>query len=164
MTAEHAEACDRWRYDPPYDFYDLRSDEDDRKEFMNPNTWGTELFAAIDDTEKLTRFFVIKTQGEALYIGFGIRPDLTGKRLGRDFIEQGIRFGAEKLDMRSPKVVLEVADFNERAKRLYRKIGFSTTRGFIQKTNEGEFPFVRLEKTSNQPVESTSASAAASHR
>ena len=48
LVPMNAEACDLWRYDPPYDFYNLCLDEEDRDEFMNPASWGRELFAVLD--------------------------------------------------------------------------------------------------------------------
>jgi len=152
MNAEHAKACDGWRYSPPYDFYDLRSDEGDRDAFMNPDSWGTELFAVLDDGGELSGYFVFKDKGEGLYIGLGMRPDLTGRGLGSDFVEAGISFGARRLKMFAPDVVLEVAEFNTRAIKLYGELGFAATKRFRQKTNDGEFLFIRMEKPSKQRV------------
>ena len=151
MNAEYAEACDQWRYDPPYDFYDLDADEGDREEFLNPECWGNELYAVLDCNEEFVGFFSFKMKGEAISIGLGMRPDLTGAGRGGPFVKEGIRFGVERLRLPSPVVVLEVAEFNKRAIRLYEKVGFPTTERFIQNTNGGKYPFLRMKRTSNQP-------------
>ena len=148
MKAEYAKACDQWRYDPPYDFYDLNADEEDRKEFLDPGNWGIEQYVVLDMEEELVGFFSFKLEGDAMYIGLGMRPDLTGQGRGNTFVQEGILFGAKLLDLPSPNVVLEVADFNKRAISVYEKLGFTTTKRFTQNTNDGKYSSLRMERVS----------------
>ncbi len=150
MNAEYAKACDQWRYEPPYDFYDLDSDEGDQNEFLDPANWGNEQFAVLDRKEELVGFFSFKVQSHAVIIGLGMRPDLTGQGRGSAFVEEGITFGAKILDLQSPVVVLEVAAFNRRAIKVYEKLGLRTTKQFIQITNCGKYPFLRMERVPMQ--------------
>ncbi|MBE8515930.1 GNAT family N-acetyltransferase [Amycolatopsis sp. H6(2020)] len=105
---------DAWRYDPPYDFYDS-----DGLPVKNPELF----FSARDDDDALIGFYFFEPCGDALFYGFGLRPDLTGRGLGEQFVLDGLKF-ARLLYGRCP-VVLDVAAFNERAIRLYRRLGFT---------------------------------------
>ena len=59
---------------------------------------------------------------DVIDIGLGMKPDLTGKGMGRTFFQAGIAFAVEKF---KPKTFrLSVATFNKRAITLYKNIGF----------------------------------------
>ena len=75
---------DAWRYDPPYDFYD-----GDGRPVKNP-----ELFYAVrDDEGALTGFYFFQPcDDDALFYGLGLRPDLTGRGLGEQFMLAGLEF------------------------------------------------------------------------
>lgn len=140
MTGEYAAAIAEWRYEPPYDFYDLDADPDDLAEFLDPESWGSS-FAAWDGGE-LVGFFSFALSDGDLVIGLGLRPDLTGHGLGEAFMRAALDFATEKYSPR--RFVLSVADFNHRARRLYARLGFIETRTFDQPTNGGVFPFVEM--------------------
>ena len=107
---------DAWRYDPPSDFYD-----GDGRPVKNP-----ELFYAVrDDEGALTGFYFFELWDDALFYGLGLRPDLTGRGLGEQFMLAGLEFARSRYGQR--RVVLYVAAFNERAIRLYRRLGFTET-------------------------------------
>jgi [ribosomal protein S18]-alanine N-acetyltransferase len=107
---------DAWRYDPPYDFYNS-----DGLPVKNPE-W---FFAARDDDGALIGFYFFELVGDALFYGFGLRPDLTGRGLGEQFVLAGLEFARPIYGRR--RVVLDVAAFNARAIRLYQRIGFDET-------------------------------------
>ena len=73
-----------WRYEPPYDFYD-----GDAEPVRNPERW----YEARDEAGALVGNFYFEEKGDALEIGLGLRPDLTGRGLGLDFLLAGIDFG-----------------------------------------------------------------------
>jgi len=104
---------DAWRYDPPYDFYDS-----DGVPVKNPERF----FAARDDDGTLIGFYFFEPRGDELFYGLGLRPDLTGRGLGEQFVLAGLEFARQVHGRR--RVVLDVAAFNERAIRLYRRLGF----------------------------------------
>ena len=107
---------DAWRYDPPYDFYD-----GDGLPVKNP-----ELFFAVrDDDGALVGFYFFAPCDDGLFYGLGLRPDLTGRGLGQHFVLAGLEFSRRSYGRR--RVVLDVAAFNERAIRLYRRLGFTET-------------------------------------
>jgi len=74
---------DAWRYEPPYDFYDS-----DGLPVKNPEFF----FAARDDDGTLIGFYFLEPRDGALFYGFGMRPDLTGRGLGEQFVLAGLEF------------------------------------------------------------------------
>ena len=77
-------------------------------------------------------------------VGLGLRPDLTGHGLGTSFVEQGLEFGKARF---APKRFrLDVAEFNDRAVKVYERAGFVRTRSFPQQTNGGSYPFLEMER------------------
>src|ERR1700751_4981124 len=91
---------DAWRYDPPYDFYDS-----DGLPVKNPEFF----FAVRDDEGALIGFYFFEPVGDALFYGFGLRPDLTGRGLGEQFVLAGLKFACPIYGRR--RVVLDVAAF-----------------------------------------------------
>ena len=76
----------------------------------------------------------------ALDIGLGVRPDLTGQGLGGEIVQAVIDF-AIKLD--EPKALrVTIAEFNQRALRVWQKAGFREVSRFT--AEETTVPFVIL--------------------
>lgn len=127
---------DAWRYEPPYDFYDS-----DGLPVRNP-----ELFAAVrDDQGVLIGFYFFEPWDGALYYGLGLRPDLTGRGLGERFVLAGLDFARRGYGQ--CRVVLDVAAFNERAIRLYRRVGFTETGRHVETFDRhGAVEFIDMER------------------
>jgi [ribosomal protein S18]-alanine N-acetyltransferase len=120
-----------WRYPPPYDFYD-----DDGVPPKNP-----ECFYSVRDQDgALVGFYFFMPRGDALFYGLGLHPDLTGRGLGLDFVEAGIAFAEERFGSR--RLVLDVAEFNARAIRVYERAGFHRTGSHFR----GDVLFVDMER------------------
>lgn len=81
-----------------------------------------------------------------MWIGFGLKPELTGKGQGFNFIIEGVNFGIEKFKYDGRCVMLAVALFNQRAINLYKRLGFEIVNEYMQKTNGGEFEFINMRK------------------
>ena len=128
---------DAWRYDPPYDFYD-----GDGLPVKNPEFF----FAVRDDEGALIGFYLFgPVDDDALFYGFGLRPDLTGRGLGEQFVLAGLEFARPIHGQR--RVVLNVAAFNERAIRLYRRLGFTETGRHVQTFDRyGAVEFIDMER------------------
>jgi hypothetical protein len=72
MTDEEAQEIARWRYVPPYDFYDSISDPDDLAELLDPRQRGDDYFSALDEKGALVGFFQFKRDGNAVVeVGLG---------------------------------------------------------------------------------------------
>src|SRR4051812_3952041 len=102
-----------WRYAPPYDFYDGDVDP-----LLNPERF----FAALDEEGELVGFYYFEERPPDLDYGLGLRPDLVGRRLGLDFFLAGLEFARERYGPGG--VFLHVAEFNERARKVYEQAGF----------------------------------------
>ncbi|MGG7162416.1 GNAT family N-acetyltransferase [Clostridium ihumii] len=73
-----------------------------------------------------------------------LRPDLTSKGMGKEFLNNILLFAKEKYNLN--KIGLSVLKFNERAIRLYNSLDFKVTNEFIGKTVKGEMEFLSMEK------------------
>ena len=68
------------------------------------------------------------TNPPALDVGLGLRPDLTGGGLGATFVRAILDEGWRRHD--PPRFRLTVAEFNERARRVYARVGFRPLAAF----------------------------------
>jgi len=138
LSEAHARAIAEWRYEFPYEWYDTASDPRRIELFANPAR-REGLRAVVDDEGELIGFFNFVRDGSEVRVGLGIRPDLTGRGLGAEFIEAGLSYAKEEWSPR--KFRLWVAWWNERALRAYRRAGFREVR-----QNEGRSRYVEMER------------------
>jgi ribosomal-protein-alanine N-acetyltransferase len=143
MSTEEAEAIASWRYDGLYSFYDADADADDLALLLSPQTRENRYFSAVDDDGSLVGFFEFKGGGgESLELGLGLRPDLTGRGHGLEFLRAGMAFARARF---APvEFRLSVATFNERAIRVYERAGFVPLRTFDHATAGGVHQFLEL--------------------
>lgn len=148
MKKEYAnEIAYDWKYDGIYSFYDMTEDEEDLQEFLDENTWNKDCFAVISDEGELAGYYTFYFEDEIMWLGFGLKPGLTGKGLGGEFVTSGINFALKKFDYKKDYIMLAVATFNKRAIKAYEKIGFETVEKYMQKTNGGEYEFIKMKKS-----------------
>jgi RimJ/RimL family protein N-acetyltransferase len=123
-----------WRYPPPYDFYDGDVDP-----VLNPERF----FEARDEDGDLVGFYYFEPKPPDLDYGLGLRPELTGRGLGLDFFLAGLAFARERY--RPRRVLLHVAAFNERARRVYERAGFRVVSSHVRTFERfGELPFLTM--------------------
>lgn len=123
MTQEQAEdIAYNWHYEGMYSFYDMEEDKEDLDEFLDPRKRGDSMFVVIKDYEVIGFFSFDKAPDNTIDIGLGMRPDLTGKGNGLEFLKAGIEF--IKINYKPDNITLSVATFNQRAIKAYQKIGF----------------------------------------
>ena len=139
MNREDAHQIAAWHYEAPYDFYDSDQDPEDLAELLNPQSWQESYYSVFNEEKELVGLFVFKRDGQTVE---GLRPDLTGKGLGRAFLNAGLSFGQEHFPVGVWS--LSVATFNTRAIRLYEHVGFTPLNTFMHHTNGGEFEFLRM--------------------
>lgn len=149
MTASHARAALSWRYEPPYDFYnhDPAALEDlIHNGFLNP---AYHYYAVLDEQGALIAFRCFGEDAQvpggdysadALDMGGGLRPDLTGRGLGPQVMRAAMEFARPLFAPRAFRVT--VAGFNQRARRACEKIGYVLVQDFVA-THTG-VPFVIL--------------------
>ncbi len=148
MREEDAQQIAAWHYAAPYDFYDMEQDLEDLAELLAPQSWQEPHYAVFNEEHELIGFFSFHQAEQTREIGLGLRPDLTGKGLGRAFINAGLAFGQERYAVMMWS--LSVATFNTRAIRLYEQVGFTALKTFMQRTNGGEYEFLRMTRSGEQ--------------
>ena len=143
LTQSDAETIATWHYDGEYAFYDAEADADDLAELLDPSLRGESMYGVRNGAGELVGFFAFQITGGVVDYGLGLRPDLTGKGSGADFVRAGLDFAQSRF---SPKTIqLHVAAFNKRAIKVYQRIGFREVEHYMNRTNGGEFEFVRME-------------------
>ena len=140
MKQEDAHQIASWHYAAPYDFYDWDRDAEDLAELLDPQSWQESYYSIFNGENELAGFFVFKPDGQTVEVGLGLRPDLTGKGLGQEFLNAGLTFGQEHFSVGTWS--LNVATFNKRAIRLYEHAGFTPLNTFMHYTNGGEYEFL----------------------
>lgn len=123
----------------------MTSDEDDLKEFLDPANWDGKYFAVLGSNKDLVGFFQFDFRHDVVEIGLGLKPELTGKGLGKGFVSAGLEY-IQKSNPGVRRVVLNVACFNERAVRLYKSLGFTVTNTKKVETNGSLYDFFTMEK------------------
>ena len=125
-----------WRYEAPYEFYDV-----DQDPVLNPERY----YGAIGEDGTLAGFYYFEEKGDAVEIGLGLRPDLTGRGLGSEFFGLGLNFARGHFG--AAKIILNVAAFNERAIKVYERAGFRETGRHMRRfARWGEVEFVEMEE------------------
>ena len=142
MTQADAEEIAAWRYEPPYSFYDATADEDDLRLLLDAESREGRNFGVCDDDGTLVGFFEYKPRAADVELGLGLRPDLTGRGLGVEFVEAALAFGRERF--RPAAFRLAVATFNRRAIRVYERAGFEPVREYDHATNGGIHRFLEM--------------------
>lgn len=136
VTAAHAADMVTWRYPPPYDCYDMTGAD---PAFLTDPASG---FFALIDGDRLIGYRSFGIDGQvpggsydepALDTGGGLRPELTGKGLGRAAIQAGLAFGRRRFA--PPAFRVTIAEFNVRAQRVVAALGFQHTGGFLASTD-----------------------------
>ncbi|MRX73934.1 GNAT family N-acetyltransferase [Bacillus lacus] len=143
LTQEQAEKIAySWRYEDEYSFYNMDSDLEDLKEFLNPESRGDAAFAVSADHELIAFLTLNKTEDTIVEIGLGMEPDSTGIGRGLAFVNAAIEFVIAELKPR--KITLSVATFNRRAINVYRKAGFESVQTYMQNTNGKRYEFLKM--------------------
>jgi RimJ/RimL family protein N-acetyltransferase len=136
MTAGYAAEIVTWRYPAPYDCYDMTGT--DPSVLMSR---ASGFFALISDAGVIG-FRSFGDDGRvpggaygapALDTGGGLRPDLTGRGLGREAIGTGLEFGRNRYS--PPAFRMTIATFNVRAQRVVLALGFRNAGSFLATTD-----------------------------
>src|SRR5579875_610636 len=151
MNKEDAQAIFSWHYDGQYATYDLQGELDDNSELLDQRS---PYYAVRDERGELVGFFCygsaaaiqgynepyLFSEDGSLLVGLGMRPDLTGKGTGVGFVQAGLAFARRKFAPH--RFRLFVLSWNERAIKVYEKVGFRRVRRVLQKNIHGEKEFI----------------------
>ena len=104
LEQEHALAILNWRYLPPFDYYNFDADsfQEDLHYLLDSKN---AFFAILNLQEEPEGYCSFGVDGqvpgghyntEALDIGMGIRPDLTGQGRGKQYAQAVVNYGANR--------------------------------------------------------------------
>lgn len=139
-----ARAIGAWHYEPPYESYDLG------QMYMVSLALlrllliplGYEVYGVWSKEGELAGAFMYTKLGNVIELGLAMRPDLTGKGLGLEFVQAGMAFARQRF---SPSTFrLDVATFNHRAIKVYERAGFAPGKTFWQRTSHGRQEFMEM--------------------
>lgn len=131
MQKKHAWEISTWKYDGIYSFYNRPSFD---KPILEADKIIENSWVVYDSNRTLIGHFHFGPDGQIptienyeytcdyLDIGLGLHPELCGQGYGAEFVTFGIEFANKHYG--STKFRLSVAAFNERAQKVYEKIGF----------------------------------------
>lgn len=125
-----------WRYEPPYDVYNIAPEfaAEGVAALLNPNF---HYYTVHDEHDELIAFRCFGADArvmggsytdDALDMGGGLRPDLTGRGLGPQVLRAAIKFACTTFAPTALRVT--VAGWNGRALQACAKVGFQRTGQF----------------------------------
>ena len=150
MTMAYARMLLLWQYEPPYDFYNADPATDDAEiatSFLAPEY---HYYAVLDGQQALIAYRCFGADArvpggdysaDALDMGGGLRPDLTGRGIGPQLMRASMDFAQATFAPQAFRVT--VAAWNTRAKRACLKVGYQPVSTFH---NPRGVPFVILEQ------------------
>lgn len=143
MTEAYAREILAWQYEPPYDFYNATPDLDEAPivaTLLNPSY---HYYAVLDVHDALIAYRCFGEdarvpngdyRADALDMGGGLRPDLTGQGLGPQIMLAAIAFAHAMFAPRAFRTT--VAAWNTRAIRACIKAGYQPMSTFQNPRNE----------------------------
>lgn len=139
-----ARAIGHWHYEGIYAFYDQDALSMATPVFFRTlmRVLGLEAFVVLDDGNQRVGVFTFIRRDSSVEIGLAMRPDLTGRGLGLDFVRAGMDFARIRYAPR--RFTLDVATFNERARRVYERAGFRPLETFTRRIRHGRVEFLAM--------------------
>ncbi len=148
MDRENARVVSDWTYERPYDLYNTPMEA--RRQTVDYLTDHRNHYYLITNGQgELLAYCCFGKEGQvpggdydddALDLGLGVRPDLTGQGQGGVFVQAVVDFAREQYAPRFLRVT--IAEFNKRAQRVWQKAGFQFEQRFER--HHDRMPFVVL--------------------
>ena len=123
FTLEDAKDMCTWKYDGYYSVYNEPSWEKmikSGRQVCNEEIRDREYVKVLDDNNNYIGYGRIRDILGTYLVGFAMKPEYTGKGLGKEFVNTVIK------DLHG-KLILEVRIDNKRAIKCYKKVGFKVT-------------------------------------
>jgi [ribosomal protein S18]-alanine N-acetyltransferase len=149
IPMDEANACTliSWRYDPPYDIYNIPASTVEEVSFL---TDPHNAYYSMHNEDGILEAFCCfgadaqvpggNYTADALDVGWGVRPDLTGQGRGLAYVTAILAFARQTF---APvRFRTTVAAFNTRSRRVCEKAGFEQVQVFSASTDNR--PFVIL--------------------
>ncbi|WP_047979794.1 GNAT family N-acetyltransferase [Ornithinibacillus contaminans] len=149
ITQKYAVDILSWKYDEPYDFYNnvlsgeaiLELTRDAYRVIIDANHDVIGFYCTGNTAQVPAGNRIGAYQDDCIDIGFGMRPDLTGKGLGKNFLQLVLQNIELEYD---GSIRLTVADFNKRAIQLYKRFNFRKKDEFYRE----DVKFITMLRTS----------------
>lgn len=152
LTPEHVAEILTWRYEPPYDLYNMGTGTADPialAEAIDYFSQPEHHFQAMlrQPNDELAAFCSFGPDGRvgggdysqpAVDIGLGLHPANTGRGLGGLFVGAVIEYARRNFDENRLRVT--IAEFNRRAQKVWQRHGFVPVQRFL--ANYGKRPFI----------------------
>jgi ribosomal-protein-alanine N-acetyltransferase len=135
-----------WHYDDVYSFYDMAADEADVRIFVDTKNWQNITKAVLNENDELVGWASFYTENDEFWLSLGLRPDLTGRGLGEEFVTQCVKYAVSQYKLIKNTIKLAVALFNQRAIKVYQRAGFTETNRTVRDTHIGRVDFIEMEK------------------
>ena len=139
-----------WQYEAPYNAYDMTDERDEAVEYFLDPSMSCHVLV---DSGDLVGFCTFGPDGQvsggryerdAVDLGMGIRPELTGKGRGRLYTEAAIAQARQLFPDKALRVT--IAEWNRRAVRVCVNAGFTEASRFVAPDDTtGTRKFVVLE-------------------
>jgi RimJ/RimL family protein N-acetyltransferase len=150
-----ARAILAWQYEPPYDFYnpDPSAGRHGIELLLDP---ANGYHAIVDETGGLVAYCCFgpdarvtgaPEDGDAVDVGAGLRPDLTGRGSGRQLLSAIVEFAGRRFGRRALRAT--IAAFNQRAVWACVREGFAPVATFTRPSDGQSFVVLRREVASN---------------
>jgi len=138
MNSINARKIIHWIYDPPYNFYNFNKDADIQEGITYMIDPENRFYSLLYKGISLAGYCSLSTDGQvpggdysenALDIGLGMKPILTGRGYGQVFLSSILQFA--RLQDAPGAFRITVAGFNKRAITLYQKYDFQIHHRFL---------------------------------
>ena len=134
-----------WQYDGPYAMYTI-NDENEAELVAFFSDPANSYFAIVDETGLLLGFCNFGADAQvpggdysqdAIDVGMGMRPDLTGQKQGADYAQAVFEFAQKQYPGQPFRAT--IAEFNRRAQRVCEKHGFQVVARFERPKDKRPF-------------------------
>lgn len=120
LNKERAAAISQWEYEAPYEDYSFKGHHDEY--LLDESIWGIEQFCLLCDGKILGQV-ACQYEGEDLWVGWSMAPELTGKGSGAAFVDRCVQ-EIRRVKGHTGQILLRVSARNKRAIKAYQKSGF----------------------------------------
>lgn len=134
-----------WQYDGPYAMYSMTDEnEEELLSFFSDSENG--YFAIVDETDLLLGFCNFGEDAQvpggdystnAIDVGMGMRPNLTGRGQGVDYAQAVFDFAFKQFPNQAFRAT--IAEFNQRAQKVCLKHGFVVVDRFERTSDKRPF-------------------------
>lgn len=131
----------KWEYEGIYSFYNNSIDKKKIK-WIESFIDSDDNFSIYNENNELIGNCSFYYIDEFLCVGVQMRPDITGKGFGTEFVKSIINFGKQKYNLNC--IHLTVAKFNNRAIKVYEKLGFKVVEEFVNTIRGNDYDFIAM--------------------